>query len=1004
MNSKNIYFSDVSLSQRDSKGEFGREFVQILEKNSHKLCSDTLYSVRAVACIQIYSSVKSGGNQYRSLGSQVGYYHNPQETQNWSINNSRYARYFGVEEFPGTQSYSKEQITPSQFFDNSKEPYTLVDLFARLNEELIKMDDEYDLTHVDHIKVSFTPVKKFSSKPASLRNITINKPQLNRTLKQSFSEKFLPLSLDESKFGNRINFSTISFNRYRFYSTRVYVNEAKNRKYIVKDLSAKEKRIELYDLISNKKIQTFIDSKINNTTWTRRNENNLLTIEKDKVIKSELDMKFTPIKYTKGNTEITCDQNLGSFDIETFKDNETGIDRVYALGFSHVNENIDNPIVKTYYLEPKQSSEELVITCINEMLKTKYHNTRFYTHNLGGFDVIFILKILCDYNQKAGEEVYKLKTVHKDNRILKLSISSSVSIPRKKSDFVPKRVKKNTIHLVDSLSLLPDSLDNLSKSFATKYKKTYFPYSFVNNNTLYYIGKTPDIQFYNSYRKNLSEEIYNSIHKADWNLKEECLLYLKQDLLSLLHVIFEFNMYIFNAFNIEATKCLTITGIAINIFLKNHYSKPVLPLINKEDIYNDIKKAYFGGLSEVYKPYGENLNYYDVNSLYPYVALNPMPGSKCIYIKDHSKRGLELNNLFGYFYASVKTTQDDYLGLLPIRKDGLLTHPLGEWSGWYFSEHLKFVKEQGYEIKVHEGYNFNKVDNVFKSYIENLYEIKANSKGSTKLISKFLLNSLLGRFGMHINRKVTELMKLDKYQELILTHEVHNEIRINETDMLVTYTPRISESICNQHFINYLEALNSSKSSDGEFSKVKEVSIPVAGAVTSYANIYMSKIKLLIKSLGGSIYYMDTDSIVTNIELPEHLIGNKLGQFKAEYLNIKRAYFITSKTYCLITKDDKVIIKAKGVFKESLTEEDFKALLKGKNAKAVKGNSVKNYGDGYVSIGTKSVLIQGTSYVKRIKVYDEITNVWTDTKPLKYYVNTNLALIIWENKFNLIVI
>jgi hypothetical protein len=37
-------------------------------------------------------------------------------------------------------------------------------------------------------------------------------------------------------------------------------------------------------------------------------------------------------------------------------------------------------------------------------------------------------------------------------------------------------------------------------------------------------------------------------------------------------------------------------------------------------MYNDIKKSYYDGLSDVYIPYGENLYYYDLNSLYPYAG------------------------------------------------------------------------------------------------------------------------------------------------------------------------------------------------------------------------------------------------------------------------------------------------------------------------------------------------------------------------------------------------
>lgn len=33
-------------------------------------------------------------------------------------------------------------------------------------------------------------------------------------------------------------------------------------------------------------------------------------------------------------------------------------------------------------------------------------------------------------------------------------------------------------------------------------------------------------------------------------------------------------------------------------------------------MFGDIKQAYYGGVTEVYRPYGTNLLHYDVNSLY----------------------------------------------------------------------------------------------------------------------------------------------------------------------------------------------------------------------------------------------------------------------------------------------------------------------------------------------------------------------------------------------------
>ena len=74
---------------------------------------------------------------------------------------------------------------------------------------------------------------------------------------------------------------------------------------------------------------------------------------------------------------------------------------------------------------------------------------------------------------------------------------------------------------------------------------------------------------------------------------------------------------------------LTISRLALNKYLKHYLKDNKIPLINQSTLFNFIYQGYFGGCTEVYIPYGENLKYYDVNSLYPAVALNPMPGIEC---------------------------------------------------------------------------------------------------------------------------------------------------------------------------------------------------------------------------------------------------------------------------------------------------------------------------------------------------------------------------------------
>ena len=123
--------------------------------------------------------------------------------------------------------------------------------------------------------------------------------------------------------------------------------------------------------------------------------------------------------------------------------------------------------------------------------------------------------------------------------------------------------------------------------------------------------------------------------------------------------------------------------------------------------------------------------------------------------------------MFGFFYCEIETPKDLYLGLLPVRGKGGLSFPMASWSGWYFSEELKFAQENGYNIKVLKGYIFNRESDVFSTYVQDLYRIKSNTKNPVeKTISKSLLNNLLGRFGLDINKPKTVLVNENKYIEI----------------------------------------------------------------------------------------------------------------------------------------------------------------------------------------------------------------------------------------------
>lgn len=71
----------------------------------------------------------------------------------------------------------------------------------------------------------------------------------------------------------------------------------------------------------------------------------------------------------------------------------------------------------------------------------------------------------------------------------------------------------------------------------------------------------------------------------------------------------------------------------------------------------------------------------------------------------------------------------------------------------------------------------------------------------------------------------------------------------------------------------------------------------------AYARIYMYKIKI---DYSNYLYQSDTDSAVLTKPLPDHMVGDKLGQFKLEY-KIKKGVFLCPKVQGLILEDGKEI-------------------------------------------------------------------------------------------------
>lgn len=766
-----------------------------------------------------------------------------------------------------------------------------LEIFENLHEtwkRLIKITlDNYDVERINSVQVLYVMLEELPE----LKLKKVNKVYFNKefTEVKDNKERFniIPLTTNLNYYGKLI-LSDRPLYLSRINKQRNLLNEkdlpicGEDKIYLYKEdiiiINKKDKDVwnrSIYSATSGILLYYIEDVIINDKTFVRKIGNVSLTISEDKIVKTESLKKLSHIKYVPKPLKDEANPFIGSWDIEAFEEGDTA--KVYALGFTVLG---GKP--KTYYLEKGMTSEDLVLNCLNEMLVNKYNGYVFYTHNFGNYDSTFLLKILKEYNLKLGYEFYKLKELCRDNKILKLEIKVKKSLSDRKPSNIGVRKDPGyiSITIVDSLNILNQSLDKLSRSFNVQVTKGNFPYSFVKRDRLHYIGNTPGYEYWNK----ISLEEYNKLVKPDWDLKKECLDYLERDLESLVLIMQKFSEYINRKYNLQVTDSLTISRLALNIFLKDYLKNSKLPIISK-NMFNDIKQAYYGGVTEVYKPYGENLLYYDVNSLYPFAALNPMPGENCSYIENYDK-SIDLNRLFGYFYCEVESN-NSYFGLLPVHSEEGLIMPNGKWKGWYFSEELKYAASCGYKIEVIKGYNFNKIYDVFTDYVKDLYNVKCTTKDSVeKDIAKRLLNHLLGRFGLNVVKPLTKCVNAKELSLIFSTREIVGKpIPITEDDYWVTYLPHIDQDICEEHGIDYIKVKNLTPKADLEkLSEFRDVSLSTAAAVTAYARIYMSKIKRDILDKGGKIYYTDTDSIVTDIPLDNRLIGNGLGEFKLIFI------------------------------------------------------------------------------------------------------------------------
>lgn len=132
--------------------------------------------------------------------------------------------------------------------------------------------------------------------------------------------------------------------------------------------------------------------------------------------------------------------------------------------------------------------------------------------------------------------------------------------------------------------------------------------------------------------------------------------------------------------------------------------------------------------------------------------------------------------------------------------------------------------------------------------------------------------------------------------------------------------------------------------------------------------------------------YHPYDPWFTNLKL--YLFGESISE-NLHRLDVKKAVFLAPKVYALITDDNKLVIKVKGVTQEYLKDISFydleKLLIKDSSMEFNQEKWFKNVIKGNITTKELAYTLKATN-IKRNAVYSNIdgTLIYTNTKPINY--------------------
>lgn len=488
-------------------------------------------------------------------------------------------------------------------------------------------------------------------------------------------------------------------------------------------------------------------------------------------------MRFEDALLPIPSTKAVTRKKFLTVDIESKKeDTQTaGFTRPFLVGVydgEHYEEFRNEPhLVSRPWQERHILPGGCVDQTLNYLLTDKYRGYQIYAHNGGNFDHLFWLSWL-----KRHEDEYAFEVVPVQSSIQKVQV-----VKREEARAVFDAEEPKSGVRMGNLARIAQETPVTRKR--KRKKKDVSSWTFLDSMKLFPTSLQKMLETFG-----LASKVQHDLHMHEddpsWGV------YLRRDCLGLYEALVRMHELLEVKLGGEIGMTAPATAMKLfrrrflgrgeapdNIPRHTHFSgcpsrgkrpKDNEPLECSGCCHTYVRRAYYGGRTEVLEARGSGLHYYDINSSYVAAMRESMPAGERIVESNPLHIDWRRSEKFvGFAECDVEIPPDCHLPPLPHRaeKTGKLIFPAGRFHGVWDLDELRLLsheKVQGKILRVDKIVWFKRKF-LFKEMVDVLWalrdpELQSQITGDPKFdkgladLAKLMGNSLYGKFGMKEER------------------------------------------------------------------------------------------------------------------------------------------------------------------------------------------------------------------------------------------------------------